>query len=122
MWERPARSDLFPPSVWRFLTKRPDGNPDRATVAEVAVAEWRAGELLGREGPEAERTRVALLFGAGGAYTVEELEARDAMLDLLEASIALMSRDLRMLLEELLGRSAPAPASLVRAPPGARRP
>ncbi len=122
VWERPARSDLFPPPVWRFLTKRPDGNPDRATVAEVVVAEWRAGELLGREGPEAERTRVALLFGAGGAYTVEELEARDAMLDLLEASIALMSRDLRMRLEELLGRSAPAPASLVRAPPGARRP
>jgi hypothetical protein len=53
VWERPARSDLFPPWVWRFLTKRPDGNPDRATVAEVAVAEWRAGELLGREGPEA---------------------------------------------------------------------
>jgi hypothetical protein len=44
------------------------------------------------------------------------------MLDLLEASIALMSLDPRMLLEERLGRSAPAPASLVRAPPGARRP
>jgi hypothetical protein len=105
VWERPALSDLFPPSVWRFLTRRPDGGGDRATVAEVVVAEWRAAELLGRGDPGVERARAALLFGAGGTYTVEELEARDAMLDLLEASVALMSRDLRLLLEELLERS-----------------
>jgi hypothetical protein len=112
VWERPARSELFPPSVWRFLTRRPGGDPGQATVAEVVVAEWRAAELLGRGAPGEERSRAALLFGAGGAYTVEELEARDAMLDLLEASIALMSRDLRILLEELLER----PSALTRKP------
>jgi hypothetical protein len=122
VWERPVRSDLFPPSVWRFLTRRPDGDPGRATVAEVVVGEWRAGELLGRDGPEADRPRVALLFGAGGTYTVEDLEAREAMLDLLEASIALMSRDLRALLEELLERPASTRAPLVEAPPSAQRP
>ena len=95
VWERPARSELFPPSVWRFLTRRPDGDPGRATVAEVVVNEWRAAELLGRGDPEEERSRAALLFGPGGTYGVGELEARDAMLDLLEASVALMSRDLR---------------------------
>jgi hypothetical protein len=104
VWERPARSDLFPPAVWRFLTRRPAGDAGGATVAEVVVAEWRAAELLGRGGPEAERPRIALLFGAGGTYTIDDLEARDAMLDLLEASIALMNRDLRILLEELLER------------------
>jgi hypothetical protein len=106
VWERPARSELFPPSVWRFLNRRPEGDPGRATVAEVVVGEWRAAELLGRGDPDEERSRAALLFGAGGTYGVEELEARDAMLDLLEASVALMSRDLRILLEELMERPA----------------
>lgn len=109
IWERPARSELFPPSVWRFLTRRPGGDPGGATVAEIVVAEWRAAELLGRDGAEAERARASLLFGPGGTYTVEELEARDAMLDLLEASIALMSRDLRVLLGELPARTSRKP-------------
>jgi hypothetical protein len=120
VWERPARSELFPPSVWRFLTRRPDGDPGRATVAEVVVNEWRAAELLGRGDPEEERSRAALLFGPGGTYGVGELEARDAMLDLLEASVALMSRDLGILLEGLMARPARRTDRAEPSPPHAK--
>jgi hypothetical protein len=106
VWEQPARSALFPYPVWRYLTRRPGGEAAHPTVAQEVVAAWRAADLLGEPGSGTERARVALLFGPGGTFTVEELEARDAMLDLLEASIALMSDDLRVLLQELLERPA----------------
>jgi hypothetical protein len=104
VWEGPADSLLFPRSVWRFLNRRPGGDPQRPTVAEDLRAEWRSDGRLGPPGSTEERGRVALLFGDGGTYTVDDLELRDATLDLLEASVALMSRDLRVLLEELLAR------------------
>jgi hypothetical protein len=97
VWERPPRSELFPNTVWRYLTRRPLDAPDRASPAETVAAEWRAGDRFGASGSRSERGRIALLFGPGGAYTVQELEMRDAMLDLLEASIALMSEELRIL-------------------------
>ena len=54
----------------------------------------RARGLAGRIRPH----RAAVRFA--GVYTVEDLELRDAMLDLLEASVALMNEDLRVLLIE----------------------
>ncbi|MDO9713345.1 hypothetical protein [Paracraurococcus lichenis] len=108
VWARPPRSELFPRTVWRYLTRRPLDAPDRPTPAETVAAEWRAGERFGPPGSQAERDRTALLFGPGGVYTVQELEMRDAMLDLLEASIALMSEALRVLVIELAERPSVA--------------
>jgi hypothetical protein len=108
--EQPARSELFPAPVWQYLTRRPGGEASQPSIADTVVAAWRAAELLGEPGSEAERSRATLLFGPGGTYTVEELEVRDAMLDLLEASIALMSEDLRMLLQELPAAGGQGPA------------
>jgi hypothetical protein len=104
VWERSSRSELFPRTVWRYLTRRLTDDPDRRTHAEMVAEEWRAGERFGPAGSQAERDRIGLLFGSGGVYTVQELEMRDAMLDLLEASIALMSENLRVLLIELAER------------------
>jgi hypothetical protein len=106
VWERSPRSELFPRTVWRYLTRHLPDDPDRRTPAELVAEEWRAGERFGPASSPAERDRIGLLFGAGGVYTVQELEMRDAMLDLLEASIALMSEDLRVLLIELGERSS----------------
>lgn len=104
VWERPPRSELFPNTVWRYLTRRPLEAADRASPAETVAAEWRAGDRFGASGSRSEGARMALLFGRGGAYTVQELEMRDAMLDLLEASIALMSEELRILVIALAER------------------
>ncbi|WP_149537777.1 hypothetical protein [Siccirubricoccus phaeus] len=104
IWERPPRSDLFPRTVWRYLTRRPAGDAAGRTPAEAVAEEWRAGERLGPSGSQLEQERIALLFGPGGIYTTEELEMRDAMLDLLEASIALMNEELRILVIEVLER------------------
>lgn len=105
---REPASGVFPPTVWRYLTRPRVGMAEQPSIAEIVVAEWHAAELLPPPGTSEAAAREALLFGAGGTYTVEALEARDAMLDLVEASVALMHRDLRELLEELLAHTGGA--------------
>lgn len=79
----------------------------RASPAETVLAEWRASDRFGAPGSQAEHACIALLFGPGGIYTVQELERRNAMLDLLEASIVLMSEELRILVIALADRLSP---------------
>ena len=117
VWNQREQSSLFPATVWRLLTRRPGNEPNQPSVAERLRAEWQAGERLGPAGSQEERDRISLLFGPGGLYTVEDLELRDATVDLLQASISLMNQDLRGLLEELLGR----PREAVPAPEASRR-
>ena len=108
VWERPARSALFPETVWRYLNRPiPGQGGGPATIAEAVVAEWRAGDRFGPPGSAEERARTALLFGPGGTYTVDDLDVRESLLELLETGVALMNRDLRALLAELQAR-APA--------------
>ena len=79
----------------------------RARPAETVSAEWRAGDRFGALGLQAEHARIALLFGSGWIYTAQELEMRDAMLGLREASIALRSEELRILVSALTDRHSP---------------
>ncbi len=76
-----------------LLRERPDGPP----LATRILAQWESGPLAGEDGAA---TR-ALVLAEGGRYGVGELSARDAMLDLLEAQVALMNRELRLLLDAL---------------------
>jgi len=97
----PGHSTLFPPTVWRYLTHREA--PGQANVAEEILAQWRrAGLVEDADGEDA-------LFLAEGRFSIGDMERRDAMLDLLEARVALMSRDLRLLLDELVSRPLPRP-------------
>jgi hypothetical protein len=51
-----------------------------------------------------EERRIQLFFGDGGTYSVDELRARAAMLDLLKTDISLMHPGLTRLIRELLVR------------------
>jgi len=91
---RPDGATQLPPLVRRHLMReRPDGPPLAARI----LAQWEGGPLAEEEGG----ARRALILGEGGRYGVAELSARDAMLDLLEAQVALMNRELQLLLAAL---------------------
>ncbi|WP_203072171.1 hypothetical protein [Falsiroseomonas ponticola] len=111
VWERPVEPRLIPASVWRYLSY-----PDRGSASQLdlLLAEWRTPEMLGPPGSELERRNASVLFGEAGEYTPGLLEVRDKMLDLLEASIALMHQDLRTLLSEVRGRVARGSAGASR--------
>jgi hypothetical protein len=88
------------------LTRPLREDPQHYSLRESLILRWRQDGRLGEAGSERERRRVALFFGDGGSYDIEDLRARAAMLDLLESDINLMSQDLERLLEEILLQDA----------------
>src|SRR5262249_25769763 len=92
------------PAVWSFLNRRLTDEPAQRTLRENLVMRWQEGGRLGPAGSDTERHRIELFFGTGGRYTIDELRARAAMLDLLETDISLMHQGLNRLIRELLKR------------------
>jgi hypothetical protein len=102
VWEAPAEPSLIPTSVWRHLNRPLPDDPQSRSLRETLITRWRRDGRLAEAGSPAEGRRIELFFGEGGSYTIEDLRARAAMLDLLEADINLMSQDLEGLLQEVL--------------------
>ncbi|HRO61128.1 MAG TPA: hypothetical protein PK177_18505 [Burkholderiaceae bacterium] len=105
VWEAPMESTLFPASVWRFMNSSIGLGPGAPTQRELLIAEWRTGDRLGSAGSDEEEARAALFFGSGGTYGIDDLNTRDSLLDLLEATVHSMNQYLRLLLDELMSRS-----------------
>jgi hypothetical protein len=101
VWDKPAQPRLLPKSIWRYLNRHDPADPQAPSHRDRLIAEWRTPEMLGAPGSDRERDRIALLLGTGGSYSPGDLDIRDAMLDLLQASVALMNQDLRSLLGEV---------------------
>lgn len=100
LWRGDSESSMYPPAIWRFLNHaRPDSA--EAPLGQMLIAQWKADIGLGAPGSDDERRRAALIFGRGGEYTVQDLQARDAILDQLEATVKLLYQDLALLLREL---------------------
>lgn len=98
---QPDHSTLFPATVWRYLTRR--DTPGAPNIADEILAEWRSAGLIGDDASD------AALFAPEARVSVDDLDRRDAMYDLLEARIALMNRDLRLFLEEIVARPLTTP-------------
>jgi hypothetical protein len=96
LWTNPARSAVFAPSVWHFLTHRREREP---TVREQMTSRWLTNGMLGRD-DETRAHRIALFFGDGGDYDLDELRARSDMLDELQAEVDLMNQELELLLRQ----------------------
>lgn len=107
LWEGPARARMFPASIWRYLNQ-PVAAGSGQTRREVLLTRWRqrAGTQEGQTVSPVSDAQLALLFGPGGYYTVDDLAARDALIDVVEASIAVMNERLQRLLDELIERSS----------------
>ncbi len=99
---QPEHSAYFPPRVWRYLTRRPA--PGAPNIIDELFADWRANGLLGT-GPDDPAT--ALLMSDDGLYDADDLGRREAIYDQLDARVALMNRDLRALLDEVVARPLP---------------
>lgn len=102
IWEGPQHSTLMPESVWRFLNRPLIGDPEQRSFRETLIMQWHEDGRLGAPASDTEQRRIALLFGEGGIYEIEDLRARASMLDLLEAEVNLMSEHLQLLMKEVL--------------------
>lgn len=67
---------------------------------------WRQEGRLGEPGSAIEEKRLALLFGEGGVYELQDLHARASMLGLLSSTVDMMHQDLELLIREVLIQEA----------------
>ena len=104
IWDLPEEQRILPDTVWRFLNQPLKEEPQHRSLRETLILRWRHDGRLGRAGSYRQRRRIALFFGPGGVYEIQDLRARAAMLNLLEVDINLMTQDLNVLLEEVLVR------------------
>lgn len=107
--EAPEQATTIPPTVWRFLTLPQPEDPLQRSLRQTLVLAWQEEGQLGRPGSETARRRTPLLLGEGGIYESADLQARAAMLKLLEADVALMTQDLNFMIREVLAPRSPAP-------------
>ncbi len=107
VWQGQVDSVLFPSSVWRYLNRPLLDDPEQRSLRDALVLRWRQDGRLGEAGSDTERRRTDLFFGLGGAYEIDDLRARAAMLDLVEADVNLMSQDLERLMYEALVQEVP---------------
>jgi len=106
IWTGPDESEVFPSSIWRFLNRR-DADPDARSLREQLVKDWRGKGRLGDPNSDDEQKRLALLFGEGGSYGIDDLRARTEMLDEWGTTIDLFYEDLeRFTRESIILRSS----------------
>ena len=101
VWENPEQAQYFPGPVWRFLREPID---EGKSLREQLVSSWAELSRIEGQDEEQQRQRFSLLFGTGGTYTIEDLRARAAMLEMLAAAIDLMHDELEVLVREILVR------------------
>ncbi len=92
---------VFPPSVWQYLNS-PSSRAGNLTNRDLLIEQWKMPERLGIPGSQDAERRATLLFGSGGTYTLPDLQVRDAMLDMLEARVALFNQNIADLLREVI--------------------
>jgi len=98
---RPRQESAIPPIIWRYLDTPSRADPAR-TNRQVLLDDWRDDPTAGEPGSTLRARREHLLLGEGGAYTTDDLKAREAMLDQFESRVALFNRELAQLLREFL--------------------
>ncbi|RDV11445.1 hypothetical protein DXT99_24610 [Pontibacter diazotrophicus] len=101
IWHGEAESQIFPATVWHFLSRPGIRGKGQTPRREHLLNRWlSAGELGAKEEEEKQRL-VDLLFGEGGIYKADELRIRANLHDQLESSVNLMKNDLQKLVWEI---------------------
>lgn len=102
IWEGPDESKVFPRLIWRFLNRPGTDKDHPKSLREQLIDDWRGKGRLGDPDSDGEKKRIPLLFGQGGAYSIEDLRARTEMLDELETTIDLFHEGLERFAHEAM--------------------
>lgn len=98
VWAEKPTTDLFPPSVWYMLTNPAFSNSGQTTLAHNTRQRWQHYGQLAHPESAGGRQLAALLFGAGGQYSADQLTVRANMLNELQSAVRLLNQELQGLL------------------------
>jgi hypothetical protein len=98
VWAEKPASDVFPPSVWYMLTEPAFSNGGQTALAHNTRRRWEHYGQLAHPNSKKGQALAALLFGAGGQYTADQLTVRANMLNELQSAVRLLNQELQGLL------------------------
>ncbi|MGI4884589.1 MAG: hypothetical protein ACRYFR_06480 [Janthinobacterium lividum] len=98
VWGEKPASDVFPPSVWYLLTEPAFSNGGQTSLAHNTRRRWEHYGQLARPNSKEGQALAALLFGAGGQYSADQLTVRANMLNELQSAVRLLNQELQGLL------------------------
>lgn len=98
VWAEKPTSAVFPPSVWYLLTEPAFSNSGQTGLAHNTRQRWTHYGQLDRPDSKQGKALAALLFGAGGAYSADQLTVRANMLNELQSAVRLLNQELQGLL------------------------
>jgi hypothetical protein len=98
VWAEKPTSELFPPSVWYMLSEPAFSNSGQSALAHNTRQRWQHYGQLAHPDSKQGRQLAALLFGAGGEYSADQLTVRANMLNELQSAVRLLNQELQGLL------------------------
>ncbi|HNR86119.1 MAG TPA: hypothetical protein PKN38_05875 [Taishania sp.] len=101
VWNNVSKSEIFPPSIWYYLTSSDLNDDDQESKVHQIIERWMEFEQFDEVKEKKRKKLIQLYFGEGGDYTTEQLFNRANMLDQLESHIKLMKQELTLLTMEI---------------------
>ncbi|MDO1446614.1 hypothetical protein Q0590_10155 [Rhodocytophaga aerolata] len=95
------QSTIYRPMVWHYLTKEYENLQETRTVRQTILQRWEELPLLRETEQEEQQQRLSLLFSTGGLYSLDDIDTRISLLDLLAIEISLMNQELKQLQQEI---------------------
>jgi hypothetical protein len=100
--DNPEHSDVYQPMVWHYLTKEYENKEEIPTVRQTILHRWQELNLLTETEEKEQEQRIQLLFGEGGLYSIDDIDNRISLMDLLVIEVSLMNQELKQLQQEIM--------------------
>ena len=98
VWLERPMATTFPPNVWYMLQEPGFSNSGQTSIAHNTRQRWQQRAELADPSSEEGQELAALLFGAGGQYSADQLAVRADMLNELQSAVHLLNQELQGLL------------------------
>jgi hypothetical protein len=100
--DNPENSSIYQPMVWHYLTKEYENSEETITVRQTILNRWQELNLLTETEEKEQEQRIQLLFGNGGLYSIDDIDNRISLMDLLVIEVSLMNQELKQLQQEIM--------------------
>jgi hypothetical protein len=100
--DNPINSTVYLPMVWHYLSKEYENPEETITVRQTILNRWQELNLLTETEEQEQEQRIQLLFGEGGLYSIDDINNRISLLDLLAIEVSLMNQELKQLQQEIM--------------------
>jgi hypothetical protein len=100
--DNPINSTVYLPMVWHYLSKEYENPEETITVRQTILNRWQELNLLTETEEQEQEQRTQLLFGEGGLYSIDDIDNRISLLDLLAIEVSLMNQELKQLQQEIM--------------------